>query len=98
MVARSEETLSVRSSGSPVATQLQRIAEKARKAPGFQFTSLYHLVNEELLRGCFQRLRKDAASWHRLSSLANSICYREAGCSAFTRAKVALQVFFMPRW
>lgn len=62
MVARSEETLSVRSSGSPVATQLQRIAEKARKAPGFQFTSLYHLVNEELLRGCFQRLRKDAAA------------------------------------
>lgn len=62
MVARSEETLSVHSSGSPVATQLQRIAEKARKAPGFQFTSLYHLMNEELLRGCFQRLRKDAAA------------------------------------
>jgi len=62
MVARSEETLSVHSSGAPVATKLQRIAEKARKTPGFQFTSLYHLMNEELLRGCFQRLRKDAAA------------------------------------
>lgn len=38
------------------------IAEKARKEPAFKFTSLYHLMNEELLRGCFQRLRNDAAA------------------------------------
>jgi retron-type reverse transcriptase len=43
-------------------TKLHRLAEKARKDPGFKFTSLYHLMNEELLRGCFKRLRKDAAA------------------------------------
>ena len=62
MGARSEETPAVHSSGEPVATKLHRIAEKARKEPGFKFTSLYHLMNEELLRGCFMRLRKDAAA------------------------------------
>jgi group II intron reverse transcriptase/maturase len=45
-----------------MATKLHRIAEKARKDPGFKFTSLYHLMNEELLRGCFKRLRNDAAA------------------------------------
>ncbi|MDX9840293.1 MAG: group II intron reverse transcriptase/maturase [Desulfobulbus sp.] len=43
-------------------TKLQRIAEKALREPEFQFTSLFHLMNEELLRGCFEGLRKDAAS------------------------------------
>lgn len=62
MVACCKETLTVHRSGEPVATKLHRIAEKARKAPGFKFTSLYHLMNEELLRGCFHRLRKDAAA------------------------------------
>ena len=62
MGARGEETSAVHSSGEPVATKLRRIAEKARKEPGFKFTSLYHLLNEELLRGCFWRLRKDAAA------------------------------------
>jgi len=61
MLARSEETPPALSSGELVATKLRRIAEKARKEPSFKFTSLYHLMNEELLRGCFQRLRKDAA-------------------------------------
>lgn len=45
-----------------VETRLQRIAEKARREPCFKFTSLFHLMNEELLRGCFEGLRKDAAS------------------------------------
>jgi group II intron reverse transcriptase/maturase len=45
-----------------VVTKLLRIAEKARKEPRFKFTSLYHLMNEELLRECFKRLRKDAAA------------------------------------
>jgi group II intron reverse transcriptase/maturase len=62
MVAWCEETLAVHGSGEPVATKLHRIAEKARKEPRFKYTSLYHLMNEELLRGCFQRLRKDAAA------------------------------------
>jgi retron-type reverse transcriptase len=62
MVAWCEETSSVHGSGEPVETKLHRIAEKARKEPGFKFTSLYHLMNEELLRGCFRRLRKDAAA------------------------------------
>ena len=52
MGARSEETSAVHRSGEPVATKLHRIAEKARKEPRFKFTSLYHLMNEELLRGC----------------------------------------------
>ncbi|MBA3008592.1 MAG: reverse transcriptase [Proteobacteria bacterium] len=62
MGAWCEETLAVHRSGEPVATKLHRIAEKAREEPVFKFTSLYHLMNEELLRGCFQRLRKDAAA------------------------------------
>jgi group II intron reverse transcriptase/maturase len=61
MVARSEETPTVHRSGESVATKLRRITEKARKDPGFKFTSLYHLMNEELLRECFKRLRNDAA-------------------------------------
>ena len=62
MGARGEETSAVHSSGEPVATQLHRIAEKARKEQGFKFTSLYHLMDKELLRGCFMRLRKGAAA------------------------------------
>jgi len=62
MVAWCEETSAALGSGEPVATKLRRIAEKARKEPLFKFTSLYHLMNEELLRECFQRLRKDAAA------------------------------------
>ena len=45
-----------------VGTKLQRIAEKARTDPSCKFTSLFHLMNTELLRGCFEGLRKDAAS------------------------------------
>lgn len=46
----------------PVGTKLLRIAEKARQDPDCTFTSLFHLMNEELLRECFEGLRKDAAS------------------------------------
>jgi len=42
-------------------TKLQRIAEKARSDSGCRFTSLFHLMNIEMLRECFRRLRKDAA-------------------------------------
>ena len=50
------------SNGESVETKLQRIAEKAQKEPDCQFTSLFHLMDKELLRGCFERLRKEAAS------------------------------------
>jgi hypothetical protein len=62
MVARCEETSAAHRSGEPVTTKLHRIAEKARKEPSFTFTSLYHLLNEELIRECFKRLRSDAAA------------------------------------
>ena len=45
-----------------VETKLQRIAEKARSDSGCRFTSLFHLMNVEMLRECFRRLRKDAAA------------------------------------
>jgi len=45
-----------------VETKLQRIAQKAAKEPRFQFSSLYHLMNEELLGECFEKLRRNAAS------------------------------------
>jgi len=45
-----------------VETKLQRIADKAKREPGFKFSSLFHLMNEELLLGCFERLRNNAAS------------------------------------
>ena len=62
MVARSEETSAVHGSGEPVATKLHRIAEKARKEPRFKFTSLYHLMNEELLLFCLSwKWRIDSA-------------------------------------
>jgi RNA-directed DNA polymerase len=62
MVGRCEEKSAVHGSGEPVETKLHRIAEKARKEPGFKFSSLYHLMNEELLRGCYNRLRRDVAA------------------------------------
>lgn len=62
MVACCEETSAAHRSEEPVATKLQRIAEKARREPSFRFTNLYYLMNEELLRGCFRRLKKDAAA------------------------------------
>jgi RNA-directed DNA polymerase len=45
-----------------VTTKLQRIAEKASSQADFKFTSLFHLMNEELLVRCFEQLRKNAAS------------------------------------
>jgi len=45
-----------------VATKLQRIAEKARTESNCRFTSLFHLMNVEMLRECFRELRNDAAA------------------------------------
>lgn len=62
MVTRREDTSTGPSIGESVETKLRRIADKARKDPKCQFTSLFHLMTEDLLRGCFQRLRGDAAA------------------------------------
>src|SRR6056297_2875131 len=45
-----------------VETKLQRIADKARKDPQCRFTSLFHLMNKDLLWESFEKLRKDAAA------------------------------------
>ncbi len=56
----SRETPPVLRNRNTVETKLLCIARKARSEPELKFTSLYHLMNEELLRGCFRRLSKDA--------------------------------------
>ena len=45
-----------------VETKLRRIAMKAGSDASCQFTSLFHLMTEELLLGCFEKLRTNAAS------------------------------------
>ncbi len=45
-----------------VETKLKRIAEKARRDPRCQFTSLFHLMDFDLLWGCFWQLKKCKAS------------------------------------
>ncbi|VAW55771.1 Retron-type RNA-directed DNA polymerase [hydrothermal vent metagenome] len=45
-----------------VETKLHRIALKASQDKDCQFTSLFHLMNEELLLECFARLKGSAAS------------------------------------
>ena len=62
MVERCEETSDARRSDESVGTKLRRIAEKARQEAKFRFTNLYYLMNEELLRGCCERLKDDAAA------------------------------------
>lgn len=62
MVERSRETPAAHRSGETVGTKLLRIAGKARKERKFKFTSLYHLMNEELLLESFRRLSADKAA------------------------------------
>ncbi len=45
-----------------VSTKLHRIAKKASADKDCQFTSLYHLMNKELLLECFTQLNGKAAS------------------------------------
>ena len=42
-----------------IETKLRRIAEKASSDPQTRFTSLFHLMTEELLLECFEGLTKD---------------------------------------
>jgi RNA-directed DNA polymerase len=62
MGERSRETPPVGRDGETVSTKLLRIAERARREPKAQFTSLYHLMNQELLRDCFRRLSANSAA------------------------------------
>ena len=50
MAEGSRETPSVLRRGESVTTKLLRIAEKDRREPRFRFTSLFHLMKEELLQ------------------------------------------------
>ena len=59
---RCEDTCIVHSSEESVLTKLQRIADKASKDKRCQFTSLFHLMNQELLLECFMGLKGKAAS------------------------------------
>jgi retron-type reverse transcriptase len=43
-------------------TKLSLIAERARREPQGQFTSLAHLLNEPFLKHCYYRLGRDRAS------------------------------------
>jgi len=61
LIEQGRETPTAPSSGKSVEMKLLRIAEKARREPEFQFTSLFHLMNKELLRRCFAELRSGKA-------------------------------------
>jgi RNA-directed DNA polymerase len=52
----------VHSNDVSVLTKLHCIAQKARTDPRCQFTSLFHLMNKDLMLECFMGLRTDAAS------------------------------------
>jgi RNA-directed DNA polymerase len=62
MGERNRETPATLRSGEKAAIKLLRIAEKAKVDKTVRFTSLYHLMNREHLRLCYEWLRKDAAS------------------------------------
>jgi hypothetical protein len=49
------------SSSRTISTELQRIAKQAADYPEMVFTSLAHLINEDLLGEAYDRTRKDAA-------------------------------------
>jgi len=61
MNARSTDTPSGPRAGESVNTKRLRIAQRARSDPRARFTSLFHLLNEEVLRECFRELRASAA-------------------------------------
>ena len=44
-----------------ISTKLHQIAEQAREHPGRVFSSLAHLIDVDLLREAFRKIRKDAA-------------------------------------
>lgn len=48
--------------GTNMETKLARIAEIAKRKPNEQFTSMYHLLNKELLRQCHEELDPNKAT------------------------------------
>ena len=52
----SEDTLSVPRNGGNNGTKLERIAEISATTPKPEFTSLYHLINTEMLTQCHKEL------------------------------------------
>lgn len=59
---RCKDTRIVHRNEESVVTKLQRIANKASTDKRFKFTSLFHLMNKDLLLECFTQLRANAAS------------------------------------
>jgi len=62
MIERSRETPAEHRSGEPVETKLRRIAARAHEEPKLKFVNLYHLMNEEMLLGCYRRLGENKAA------------------------------------
>ena len=62
MFKRYRETLTVHRNRESVRTKLHRVATRAQRQPKSKFSSLYHLIDKELLRDCFGQLRSDAAA------------------------------------
>lgn len=62
MVEQSNETPAAPRSGERVRTKLLRIAAKARAEAELKFTTMYHLMNEEMLRECFSELKGGKAA------------------------------------
>jgi RNA-directed DNA polymerase len=62
MIERSGETPAEHRSGEPVETKLRRIATRAREEPKLKFVNLYHLMNEEMVLGCYRRLSENKAA------------------------------------
>ena len=52
----SEETFAVLRGGNRMETKLERIADKSSRENRPIFTSMYHLLNEELLLQCHKEL------------------------------------------
>ena len=61
MTPPAKETGAVRTTEPLWQTSLRAITSKATKNPRHRFGGLYRLLNETMLKDCFQRLRKDAA-------------------------------------
>jgi hypothetical protein len=56
------QTPDTRGSEFSVSTKLYKIAEKARKKPKVVFTSLWHFIDVDFLKGAYRRTRKDGST------------------------------------
>ena len=57
-ITLSEDTSTVLRNGELMETKLERIADKSAHTPQPEFTSLYHLINAEMLMQCHEELDK----------------------------------------